>query len=84
MTEIIVLGPGCPKCIRLEEMCNEAVTKLQAEATVQKVMDPDEFTKHGVWLTPALIINGTLKVQGKLPVPTTLEQWIRTATPAKG
>ncbi|MBR9976592.1 MAG: thioredoxin family protein [Bacteroidetes bacterium] len=82
MTEILVLGPGCPKCLRLEEMCRETVEKLGAEARVVKVTDAEAFIDHGVWLTPALIINGTLKVQGKLPVPATLEQWIRNASPA--
>lgn len=81
MIKIIVLGPGCPKCIQLEKMCNEAIMKLQVEASVSKVMDSDEFARHGIWLTPALIINGELKVQGKLPVPSTLEQWIRNARP---
>lgn len=76
MLEIKVLGTGCPNCIRLENMCREVVAENNLDATIEKVSNVDEFWKYGVMLTPALIINGNLLVQGKLPTRHTLVHWL--------
>jgi small redox-active disulfide protein 2 len=65
--EIKVLGTGCPKCNKLENMVNEVIKDLNADATVTKVKDINEIAKAGVMLTPALMINGDIKLTGKLP-----------------
>lgn len=65
--EIKVLGTGCPKCNKLENMVNEVIKDLSADATVTKVKDINEIAKAGVMLTPALMINGDIKLAGKLP-----------------
>jgi small redox-active disulfide protein 2 len=65
--EIKVLGTGCPKCNKLENMVNEVIKGLNADATVTKVKDINEIAKAGVMLTPALMINGDIKLTGKLP-----------------
>ena len=65
--EIKVLGTGCPKCNKLENMVNEVVNDLKADATVTKVKDINEIAKAGVMLTPALMIDGDIKLAGKLP-----------------
>lgn len=76
MLEIKILGPGCPNCIRLENMCREVVAENNLDATIEKVSNIDEFWKYGVMLTPALIVNGKLLVQGKLPTRHTLVHWL--------
>lgn len=76
---ITILGSGCPNCKKLEAMCHEATAKLGINAQIEKVTETNLFGNYGVWLTPGLIINDELKVQGKLPTTATLEGWIRNA-----
>jgi small redox-active disulfide protein 2 len=65
--KIQILGPGCPKCIKLAEATNQAVKDLGIEATVEKVADIKEIMSYGVMITPALVVDGVVKVAGKAP-----------------
>lgn len=76
---IKVLGPGCPTCLRLEAMCSEIVNELGIEVKIEKITDVNQFPCYDVWLTPGLIMNGQLKIQGKMPTPATLKGWIKDA-----
>jgi len=62
-----VLGPGCAKCTKLKEQAESAVRELGIEATVEKVEDINVITGFGVMMTPALVIDGEVKVVGKVP-----------------
>jgi small redox-active disulfide protein 2 len=77
--DIIVLGPGCTNCIRLENMCREALANLGIEAGINKVTDHNMIGDYGVFLTPGLIINKKLVLSGKMPTQSTLENWIKMA-----
>jgi len=66
---IQVLGPGCAKCEKLKHNAEEAVTQSGAEATVEKVTDINRITSFGVMMTPALAIDGQVKLVGKVPSP---------------
>lgn len=70
--EISVLGPGCPNCIRLENMCREAIESSGVDAGMDKITDHEKIADHGVFLTPGLIINGKLMLSGKMPTQSTL------------
>ena len=61
-----VLGPGCAKCMKLKEQAEAAVEELGIEATVEKVTDINVITGFGVMMTPALVIDGEVKVVGKV------------------
>lgn len=76
MLKIKILGPGCPNCYRLETLCREVVAENNLEAEIEKIMNPDDFWKYGVMLSPALIVNGKLMIQGKLPTKHTLVHWL--------
>jgi len=76
MLDIIVLGPGCANCIKLENMCREVVSEEKLEATIEKVTKVEDFWKFGVMLSPALVVNGKVLVQGKLPTKHTLIHWL--------
>ena len=65
--EIKVLGTGCPKCKKLESLVKEAVEELGVQAEIEKVTDVVEIAKTGVMRTPGLVVNGEIKVSGKLP-----------------
>ena len=65
--DIKVLGTGCPKCKALEKATKDAVAETGIDATVSKVEDIVEIMNYGVMTTPALVINGTVVVKGKVP-----------------
>jgi len=67
MKLIQVLGTGCPKCEKLKKNVETAVQELGVEATVEKVTDINVITGFGVMMTPALAIDGEVKVVGKVP-----------------
>ncbi len=74
--EIKVLGTGCPKCNKLEKMVKEVIEETGSDATVEKVTDIKAIAKAGVMLTPALMIDGDIKLTGKLPSKGDLEKMI--------
>jgi len=66
MKLVQVLGPGCAKCQSLLKNAEEAVKQLGIEAQIEKVSDINMITSFGVMMTPALVVDGELKVQGKV------------------
>jgi len=67
MTKIEILGTGCAKCARLYANVGQAVKDLGIEAEVIKVEDLDAIVESGVMLTPALLINGEVVTEGRVP-----------------
>lgn len=65
--KIQVLGPGCAKCHKLEANVRAAVAELGSDAQVEKVEDVAAITSYGVMMTPALAIDGDVKIMGKVP-----------------
>lgn len=64
--KIEVLGMGCPKCKMLYDNAHSAVKETGVEAEVIKVEDMDKITDYGVIITPALVVNGEVKMSGKV------------------
>jgi small redox-active disulfide protein 2 len=73
MKRVQVLGPGCAKCAKLKENTDQAIRKLGIEAAVEKVADINEITAFGVMMTPALVVDGQVKVVGRVPSPEEIE-----------
>ena len=69
MTTIQILGTGCAKCETLKHNAELAIQQSGIDAEVIKITDLMEITKFGVMMTPALAINGEVKVVGKVPSP---------------
>jgi len=67
MARIRVLGMGCPKCKKLAENAEAAAKELGLSASVEKVSDIKEIMRLGVMTTPALVVDGKVKVAGKVP-----------------
>jgi len=65
--KIKVLGPGCAKCDDTWERVKQALDELGFEAELTKITDVFEIIERGISLTPALIINGKIIYQGKVP-----------------
>ena len=62
-----ILGTGCPKCMKLEELTRKAAFELGVEADISKVKDIKTIMNYGVMITPALVVDGEVKVAGKVP-----------------
>ena len=69
MKKIQILGTGCPKCKKLAENAEMAAKELGIEYDIEKVTDINEIMKMGIMVTPALAIDGTVKVAGKVVSP---------------
>ena len=67
MVKIEILGTGCPKCKKLAESAEAAAKALGIEYEIQKVTDINEIMKLGVMMTPALVVDGEVKLVGKVP-----------------
>ena len=73
MKKLQILGTGCPKCKKLAENTESAAKALGIEYTIEKVTDISEIMKFGVMMTPALAVDGEVKVVGKVPEPDALK-----------
>ena len=67
MKKIQILGTGCPKCKKLTENAEAAAKELGIEYEIEKVTDITEIFNFGVMMTPALVVDGEVKVVGKVP-----------------
>ena len=65
--EIRILGTGCAKCHKLEEETRQAVAEMGLDCKIEKVTELKDIMSYGVMLTPALVVDGEVKVVGKVP-----------------
>ena len=66
MKKIQIFGPGCHRCEKLAENAEIAVKALGLEYEIEKVTDMQEVMSLGVVMTPALVVDGTVKIVGKV------------------
>ena len=74
--KIEILGTGCPKCKKLTELVEETINELDVSAEIIKVTDINKIIDYGVMVTPALVIDGDVKVTGKIPSKKEITEWI--------
>ncbi|PTY08463.1 thioredoxin family protein [Opitutaceae bacterium EW11] len=67
MKKIQILGTGCAKCQKLAAVADEAARSLGAPYELQKVTEIREIMSFGVSQTPALVVDGKVKLTGKVP-----------------
>ena len=67
MKKVQILGSGCPKCRNLAETAEAAAQALGIEYQLEKVTDINAIIGFGVMITPALVVDGEVKVSGKVP-----------------
>jgi small redox-active disulfide protein 2 len=71
--QIQILGTGCPKCKKLYAAAQAAAERTGKEFTIDKVEDINEIMAMGVMMTPAMVVDGEVKVVGKVPDAAALE-----------
>ncbi len=72
-----VFGPGCARCRKLAENTESAARELGIDYEIEKVIEIEDISAAGVFLTPALAIDGELKVVGKVPSPQEIKKWLQ-------
>ena len=74
---IKILGSGCAKCNRLEQLTREAVAELGLEASFEHVNDMDQIMAYPIVTTPALVIDEQVMVSGRMPSREELLGWLK-------
>ncbi len=74
--EVRILGTGCPKCHKLEEETRLAAEELQLDCNIEKVTELKDIMAFGVMITPALVVDGKVKVAGKVPAREDIKQML--------
>lgn len=67
MKKLQILGTGCAKCNALTQIIKKAADELGLEYKLEKITDVMRFADFGVMITPALVVDGHVKVSGKVP-----------------
>lgn len=65
--DIKILGTGCTKCVKTYEVVKKAVEQSGVNATIEKVEDIMEIMKYNIMTTPAVAIDGEVKIKGRVP-----------------
>lgn len=73
---IQILGTGCSKCQKLEDNARQAATEMNFDFRIEKVKELEKIMAFGVMITPALVVNGTVKVAGKVSSPEEIKKML--------
>lgn len=74
--KIEILGTGCAKCKKTKEIVEQAVAELGIVAEVVKVEDMNAALDYGVMITPAVVVDGDVKIAGKVPTVEKVKEWL--------
>lgn len=74
---IKILGSGCPKCNRLEQLTRAAVAELGLEASFEHVREMDKIMAYPIMTTPALVIDEQVMASGRIPGKDELLTWLK-------
>lgn len=74
---IKILGSGCAKCNRLEQLTREAVAELGVDATFEHVTEMDRIMAYPIMTTPALVVDEQVLVSGRMPNKDELAGWLK-------
>lgn len=83
MISLLVVGPGCARCKTLAQFTEQAAKELGLQYELNKVTDLRQIMALGVMMTPALAINGTIKLVGKVPSVAELKTLLSQAAEAE-
>lgn len=75
--KIEILGTGCPKCKKLMELTQKVIKETGVSAEISKVDKINDIMNYGVMVTPALAIDGEVKVSGRIPSEEEIKNWIK-------
>ena len=67
MSEVLVLGPGCAKCKKTYAVVEDVITGNNLNVKLSKIEDIAEMMKYNIMATPAVVVDGTVKIKGHVP-----------------
>jgi len=76
MVKLQILGTGCAKCLKLAEITERAAKESGIDYELEKITDINRIMGFGVMMTPALVVNGVVKISGRVPTPDELKKII--------
>lgn len=74
--KIEILGIGCSKCNKTKEVIEKVLKSTGVKAEVVKVEDIETILKYGIMITPAVVVDGDVKIVGKVPDEKEVRKWI--------
>lgn len=74
---IKILGSGCARCKRLEQLTRDALVEIGVEADIEHVTEMDKIMAYPVMGTPALVVDEVVKVAGRMPSRGELISWLQ-------
>ena len=74
--EVVILGPGCYSCNKLEQDVMAVLSETGIQAGLNHISDPNLIAQYGILPTPALIINGKVKSSGRVPSKPMIKKWL--------
>jgi small redox-active disulfide protein 2 len=74
-----ILGPGCPRCKRLEELTREAAQEARIAVEIEHVTDMTRILDYSIITTPGLVIEEEVKMSGRLPRREEIVAWLKEA-----
>lgn len=74
---IEILGPGCVRCLAAEQNIRQALSNVRPQPRIVHVDDPAELARRGIKLTPAVVIDGTVKSSGRVPEFGEIRRWLK-------
>ncbi|MEO0156265.1 MAG: thioredoxin family protein [candidate division WOR-3 bacterium] len=84
MLNIKILGSGCPRCQEVEKRTKEVLEEMKIEANIEKVTDLKKIMEYKIMATPGLVINGKVKISGKIPAKSQIKEFIEQEIVNKG
>jgi small redox-active disulfide protein 2 len=75
--DIKILGTGCARCEQTEKLVRQAIRETGVDARVEKVADVKTIAGYGVMLTPAVVVDGEVKIVGKIPKKEDIIDWLK-------
>lgn len=74
--EIKVLGPGCAKCKTAYNVVEKVIKENNADVTLTKVSDIEEMMSYNIMSTPAIVVDGVVKIKGRVPSESEIKELI--------
>ena len=67
VSEVLVLGPGCAKCKETYKVVERVISENSLDVKLSKVEDITEMMKYNIMVTPAVVVDGAVKIKGHVP-----------------
>lgn len=80
--KITIAGPGCHRCEKTEQNVIQACAELDLNAEIRHVYDVAQFAAMGVFMTPAVLVDGKIIMSGRVPSVSDLKALLPTLVPA--